>query len=93
MNFDHSVTECLFDPETLPWGNELIDIVTAFKRSEITEFEAKILIFEIRDVRMPEALPSLTAGHQAVVLAANQALTAIVREEKDRESRTQSSIN
>jgi hypothetical protein len=91
--FDQTVIECLFDPETLVWGNDLIDIVTAFKRGEITEFEAKVLIFEIRDVRMPEAIPTLAAAHQAVVQAANRALEAIVKiEEQHRESRTKSSI-
>jgi hypothetical protein len=93
VSFDQAVLECLFDPETIAWGNDLIDIVTAFKRREITEFEAKILIFEIRDVRMPEKIPALTPAYTAVYNAANRALEAIVKEEQSRESRTQSSIS
>lgn len=72
--FDSVVMETLFDPQTIPWGNELIDIVTAFKRKEITEFEAKLLIFEIRDVRLPAVMSTSSLAGSAVVAAANQAL-------------------
>ena len=91
MTFDSAVLECLFDPRTVGYGNELIDIVTAFKRSEITELEAKILVFEIRDVRAKEALVTNQLAMAAVYQAANQALIAIVKQEQENVTRTQSS--
>lgn len=71
--FDQAVMETLYDPETVAWGNELIDIVTAFRRGEITEFEAKLLVFEIRDVR---AVTDNKLARAAVIHAANAALIA-----------------
>ena len=82
MTFDSAVLECLFDPRTVGYGNELIDIVTAFKRGEINELEAKILVFEIRDVRAREALIANQLAMAAVYQAANQALIALVKQEQ-----------
>jgi hypothetical protein len=83
MTFDSAVMECLFDPRTLGYGNELIDIVTAFKRGEITELEAKILVFEIRDVRAKEELIANQLAYSAVYSAANQALITLVKQEQE----------
>jgi hypothetical protein len=91
MTFDSAVLECLFDPRTVGYGNELIDIVTAFKRGEINELEAKILVFEIRDVRARGALIANQLALAAVTLAANQALIALVKQEQENVTRTQSS--
>jgi hypothetical protein len=88
MTFDSAVMECLFDPRTLGYGNELIDIVTAFKRNEITELEAKILVFEIRDVRAKEELIANQLALSAVTQAANQALIALVKQEQENVTRT-----
>jgi Pyruvate/2-oxoacid:ferredoxin oxidoreductase gamma subunit len=88
MTFDSAVLECLFDPRTLGYGNELIDIVTAYKRNEITELEAKILVFEIRDVRAKEELIANQLALNAVYQAANQALIALVKQEQENVTRT-----
>jgi hypothetical protein len=82
LMFDSAVMECLFDPRTVGYGNELIDIVTAFKRGEINELEAKILVFEIRDVRAREALITNQLAYSAVYTAANQALIELVKQEQ-----------
>ena len=88
MTFDSAVLECLFDPRTLGYGNELIDIVTAYKKDEITELEAKILVFEIRDVRAREELIANQLALAAVTAAANQALIALVKQEQENVTRT-----
>lgn len=88
MTFDSAVMECLFDPRTVGYGNELIDIITAFKRGEITELEAKILVFEIRDVRAKEQLITNQLAYSAVYSAANQALITLVKQEQENVART-----
>jgi hypothetical protein len=54
--FDIMVVEALADPETRPWANDIIDIVTARKRREITELEADFLLWGIDETRAPNAV-------------------------------------
>jgi hypothetical protein len=54
--FDIMVIEAMADPVTRPWANDIIDIVTARKRKEVTELEADFLLWNIDESRAPSAV-------------------------------------
>ena len=54
--FDVMVVEALADPKTRPWANDIIDIVAARKRREITELEADFLLWGIEETRAPQQI-------------------------------------
>lgn len=54
--FDILVIEALADPELRPWANDVIDIVTARRRKEVTELEADFLLWNIDETRAAQAL-------------------------------------
>ena len=74
---DQAIVECLGDPATMAYGNEVIDIITAAKNGEITQFEAQYLIMEMRDVRAAEALAGQEVALRYLVAACNLALKAV----------------
>jgi hypothetical protein len=54
--FDIMVIEAMADPVTRPWANDIIDVVTARGRGEVTELEADFLLWNMDESRAPAAV-------------------------------------
>ena len=54
--FDVMLVEALADPEVRSWANDVIDIVAARKRREVTELEADFLLWGIEETRAPSEI-------------------------------------
>lgn len=74
---DQAIVECMADPATIGFGNEIIDIVTAHKNGEINVAEYKYLIMEMRDVRAAQDLAGNEVALRYVVAACNLAFKAV----------------
>ena len=74
---DQAIVECMGDPDSLAFGNEVIDIITARQRGEITEFEAQYLLMEMRDVRAAQSLASNETAARWVYTACTLALKVV----------------
>lgn len=77
QDVDQAIVECMADPATIQYGNDLIDIVTAHKNGEINLAEYKYLIMELRDVRAANDLAANEVALRYVVAACNLAFKAV----------------
>lgn len=71
---DVAVVELMADPSAVSYANELIDIITAHRRGEITQLEAQYLVIDLLDNRAGPALEGVSKS--AMTLACNSALKA-----------------
>lgn len=53
---DVLLVEALASSEIRPWANDVMDIVTAHSRGEVSEFEADFLLWGIEETRAPRAV-------------------------------------
>jgi hypothetical protein len=53
---DLLIIEGLANPKLRPWANDIMDIVTAHSKKEITGLEADFLLWSIEDTRAPSTV-------------------------------------
>lgn len=76
--FDYMVVEALAEPELRVFANDLIDIVTARTRKEVTDIEAEFLVWNIEETRAPSQIKDdqLLAQIKALCAAARARIGA-----------------